>query len=135
MNLSAPFMIFSVERKELSTSENAARTRFVCGLLQREAIHFVPAEGSYQHTLESGFVVFTYEGTPLADWLERIACMYNQDTVMYVDTARHAYLKDLRCFKYQPIGVWREVMPQDAEAAEGYTRIDGRFYVAQRKPA
>lgn len=134
MNLANPFMIFSVERKDLSDAENDKRTRFVCGLLRREGIFFVHASGSYEGTLENGFLVFTYEDSKDADFIERLAQLYEQTAVMYVDSARHAYLKLLPTGDYKAVGIWREVLPEDAEAKAGYTRVDGHYYVAQRLP-
>lgn len=129
MNLSEPFMIFSAERAGLTKVENASRTDLVARLLHNMGIAFVKAEGWYNGVHEHSFVVFTYDGSNIADKVERIARTYQQESILYVDTHRLAYLLYLDTQRTVELGTWREL--KFSEAAErNHTTIAGKYYVA-----
>lgn len=130
MNLSTPFVIFSASRSALSAEENAERTGFMRAQLEAEGIPVVDVDGFYNGYAEKSFLAYTYEGTAESRVIERLAALYKQDAILYVDANRLAYLRYADNQPNLELGMWREVSAYDAGRSRSYTYIRGKYYTA-----
>lgn len=132
MNISNPFYIFSVERKELSAEENAGRTAFVHSYLQRAGLpHFV-VNGRYRGCAEKAFLVFDSAGWPdLRGYISNLARLYEQESFLYVDANGLASLHSSNNAPLGMLGRWQEIPADKAALLEAVTQSpDGRYWSA-----
>lgn len=124
------FSIFSAERENLSKEENAARTQFAARQLTQAGISAVPVRGKYLGTAEHAFLVFDIDQSTV-DTVDRLARIYDQETVLHVDGARRAYLEYLFDGRSQELGPFRLIDPAEAARLDSVTQTpDGQLYAA-----
>lgn len=87
-----PYMIVSAEKAGLSAAENALRTETLRRQLESEELPPVAVQGRYNGSQEASFLVGAAEGSPEANAVERLAWHWQQDSVLYIDPDKRAYL-------------------------------------------
>lgn len=90
-------IIFSVTRPDTSTSENFRNHMLAGSLLKSLNVGFQELGGLYKGQAEVSFAVnvpFTALEPTLAE-IRKIAKRYNQDSILYVDNEKNAYVDDL----------------------------------------
>jgi enoyl-[acyl-carrier-protein] reductase (NADH) len=124
----SPFVIFSAELASLSEESNRNRTALMAGALSNRGIEWQRVDGAYEGHREASFLVFTYEGSDTADQIEKLAQHYQQESILYVDAQRLAYLLMVREGRTIELGKFKELTWAEAERASNYTEIGGRVY-------
>lgn len=130
MNTFPPFVIFSAERSNLTATANRDRTALLAGALTHSGIDWQRVEGSYNGTQETAFLVFTYEGTETADRIEELARRYGQESILYVDAQRYAYLFMLKEQRTVEVGKWQEIPATEAHYHKAWTHLEDKYYAA-----
>lgn len=129
MNITQGFIIFSPERADVSTAENVERVSVAIQWLQREAIPFEQALGSFQGVVEHSFVVpFQYRDKVVhkADY------DFQQNSILEVHGDGVAVLRELVDLKPVILGRFTKVDAMEARKAMGWTRLNnGDYYVAK----
>lgn len=133
MNLNTSTITWiSAELSHLSSLENAVRTADLEARLKTMGATYRPARGRYNGFDEQSFGVWTDGGdSDSLDMLRDLARDYGQETVVEIGPSRDAYLIDLTTEKDLSVyaGQWKEVTYAEAKRRDGYTEIDGRFWI------
>lgn len=103
-----PYLILSAERADLDPATNQRRTE----TLRHQLAPYSPIAltGRYEGSPEQSFMVPAPDGSETADAVERLAWNWEQDSVLYVDQSKLAYLV-LRDGSRRELGPLREVDP------------------------
>jgi hypothetical protein len=119
-NLKPPTIIFSVSKAHRSPTDNRVRSEAVRGLLTSFGISYKAVEGRYDDEVERSFVVNAQH----EDLIRILAIESLQDTYLYLDEYRNAYLINIPDLTVDPIGKYIHTFRKP----EGdYTR-DGEHY-------
>lgn len=131
MRTETPFIVMSAELAELSPAENQRRSLALIEWLTRRGHSFKPVEGCYKGRKESAFIVLVPD-REREKQIMSLARAYRQESVLYADANRQAYLRLLESGEEVPIGSWRAVPKAQALACPAYTRdiVEDRYYVA-----
>lgn len=131
MRTETPFIVMSAELAELTKEENERRALALIGWLTRRGHSFKPVEGCYKGNREAAFVVLVPDEERERQIMS-LARAYGQESVLYVDANRKAYLRLLESGEEVPIGSWRAIPKAQAKAASAYTHdvTAGAYYVA-----
>lgn len=124
------FSIFSAERENLSKEENASRTAFAARQLTQSGIAAIPVRGKYLGTAEHAFLVFDIDQETV-DTVDRLARVYDQETILHVDGSRRAYLEYLFDGRTKELGPFRLIDSDEAARLNSTTQTpDGQLYAA-----
>jgi len=124
----SPFIVFSAERSELSDEANHDRTKLLGGALTSRGIEWQSVAGFYDGRPETSFLVFAQEGDASADQIERLARHYDQESILYVDAQRLAYLLVLKEGRTIELGKFKEIPKSELRATRAYTKVGERYY-------
>src|SRR6266404_608267 len=128
MNVTPPFVIFSVSRTEYADELTADRTEFAARQLQARNIAYIRIDGVFSGITTRAFLVFTHERTYEAQEIESLAARYGQKNILYVDAAGLAYTRPMDGGPDEEIGRFKEVSSYDASRREGYLYVNGKYY-------
>ena len=130
----APFVILSAERAEHNASANGARTARL--IEELESRDYVPtlAIGYWQVVTEVSLIV-SLDSDRYVQWhvgeLLAIAKRFDQDAILYVQfSGRATLITSAAPDTDVDVGVWTLVDQPTALASEGYTLVNGEYYVA-----
>lgn len=128
MRIQRPFVIFSAERESLNSFVNDQRTRFMSHVLTKRGIPYQHVQGKYKGHTEQLFLVFTQEGDEYADVIEKLARLYDQESILFVDANGLAYLLMVREGRTIELGKFKEIPEADLGELQAYTKIEDKFY-------
>jgi hypothetical protein len=146
MNSKRPFVILSAERADRGPAVNKDLSRQLQSQLS-DILPTLPVFGSYSGRLEESFlcllpetrirtsswpttagqtyVLHGHERAYEFDHVLSLARRYGQESILYVDAGRFAYLVPVpvigRPVKFEPIGPWREVSRAAIRPGDCYT--------------
>jgi len=129
-----PFAILSAERAELSAADNAKRSDALRDAFKRGPHDYAVTTGCYAGVTEASALVLLYDGLAGQAWQDVLsyAALNDQESVLYVDAERSAYLFTLADSRLTHLGEWRETTKANAEAMSAYTRgPDGRYWYVE----
>lgn len=131
MNTTTPFYVFSVQRAELSEEENRGRVEFVTAYMHKARIPFVRVCGRYKGEDETAFLVLDPSGDMLRAYVQNLARLYEQESILFVDANSRAALYSSEGAKLAELGTWREVPASVAASLDAVTEFQGRYWSAQ----
>lgn len=129
-----PFVIFSVDKADLSPEVNRERQNFVERQLAARNLPFKKVQGVYKGVRETAYKVSLY-GQGVEDWILLLARRYGQESVLQVDFNRFAMLlflhqgnggPNVKTFK--GVGYWREITADEAANEDNFTQDGDRYY-------
>lgn len=125
--LNRPFMIFSVERADLSEEQNRHNTAYAESLLIDEDLDYYRIQGMYEGNTEESFIVFSEDSF---DMIRGIAKEFDQDSILMSDRELGAELVYLDDGHSQHIG-WFRKLPKGADliGLQAYSIINNEVYV------
>lgn len=131
MDHKVPFAVFSGSLADKSIAENIGRVDFLQRELVTAGLDSTPVLGSYKGVRENSVLVLLPDGDDSAafDVVFRLAKLYGQESILYVDSARLAslhYTADEADVEF--VGQFGEATETDAFAKDGWTYLDGRYY-------
>lgn len=88
VNLHPPTIIFSVSRHDRTLYDNNLRSEVLRGLLREFGVRFKDVKGKYNGQLEDSFVVMAKH----EKLIHELAAVAGQDSYLYLDEYRNAYL-------------------------------------------
>jgi hypothetical protein len=121
------FTIISAELSTLGKAENALRTKLLKDMLEDIGAEFLQADGCYKGTEEVSFVVKS-DITMFKALLDIASKNFAQESVLYVDEDKQAYLMYCDMFKTEQLGTFTQVNPKRLESLEAYSVIDNCLY-------
>lgn len=129
-NQQTPIVIFSPEHASNTRAVNALNVRRCVHHLLCHRIPFKQVDGAWEGKPEKSFAVHASN----ADIARALAEHYGQDAVLYLDGERVASL-GTRANEYQDDGVsigrFVNVSEWEAKRAQGYTHVNGQYYVVK----
>ena len=132
------FAVFSAERASLSPLANIQRARDLSDWLTSSAHDHAAVSGCYNGARESGQLVLLYDGLSGQAWQDcvMLAAQYGQESILYVDDDRQAFLFSLATSEFSSVGAWKETTQAHAESLPAYTiGPEGRYWIAVPKSA
>lgn len=133
MNTETPFVVLSAFKQSAVPDTNAHRHRELLGLIRDFHLTAVEVEGCYHGILERSILVFLPEGDSGYDYdnVRAMARAFNQESIVYVDANRYAYLDWLDWHDTEELGKWGPV--PDGPLPSSWTRTqDGRLWTTAR---
>lgn len=126
----SPFIIFSLDRPEISDKESEFRRERATALLERRGLIAVRAVGYWQGQPERSIVARLPVGdTERAERLIRRLCaLFGQDAYLYITERRQALLVSPDSGKVEPLGKLKASARRPDRP--GYTELGGVFYFA-----
>jgi hypothetical protein len=125
-------IIFSVFQKDKPAKDNFTAHMLVESLLKTAQLDYKELGGMYKGTPEQSFLVVAPFGhlSPVLANIRKIAKRYNQESILYIDNEKNAYLDDL-IGQVEKIGKLTPTTQEDAVKQDGYS-LDlstGQYYV------
>ena len=130
-NAQAPVYILSVSQADLSKDENADADTVARRYLDDEGISYKVVQGSYKGSKETSYVV----NAANADTVHFLAAKYNQDSVLFLDGARNAFLRYLADWhKEVYVGQFQTASEAVAVLQDGYTHdtVKDIYYIINK---
>lgn len=124
-----PFIIFSVEREELTEDENVINTYKIEEELKELEIDYKIVKGYYDGVEENCFLVINTSQNNYHTL--RIASKYNQESILLVDQFRNAKLYYLDTRVTINLGKWTKIDEIVGVDAWTYDYATGRYYTCQ----
>ena len=121
------FLIFSVERVNLSHDQQYIANSSVCSILSLNQVNFKRVNGCYANHTEQSYLVSAVHEKLVAE----LCSLYNQDCYLKVDDNRNAVLV-FPSGEETSIGLWQGVGKAVAESHANYTEHCGHYYVASK---
>ena len=124
-----PFIIFSVERHNMSEQANRHNTAYAESLLIDEDLDYLPVQGMYLGVPENSFIVFSQDAF---DMIRGIAKEFDQESILMADENGESELVYLTDGHTEPIGRFTE-MPENADLTRfvAYSVINEKVYTCQ----
>lgn len=134
MNGNTPFVIFSVDKTNLSAEHNAERQKLVERQLYVRDLPFKKVQGSYKGVRETAYVV-PLDQQGIEDGVLTLARRYGQESVLQVDFNGYAMLLFLNpgnggpnVKDFKGVGFWREITADEAANDESFTQDGDKYY-------
>lgn len=120
-------IIFSVDKGD----ENDKHNRLYCeSLLDAAEATYSIAEGCYKGKTEQSYVVVS-PSDAVSDLINKFAGRCKQESILLVDSNRHASLLYLDNGKTVGLGRLTEVTESEAKQCDAYTLSNGRYYITK----
>jgi len=130
MRNGVPYVMVSAERQDAPPQENARNTQILGQYLQAAGLRSAPTQGQYLGVPEHSYAVST--PTPqAADFVNKVAQQFKQDSVMHVDANQNATLH-YGDGRQEWLGAMKQVPASEASTYAGWTRDEnGNFYTVK----
>ncbi len=131
MNTFTPFYILSASQDFINANEKVYRSSLLARTLRRQGFATAVCEGAYKGVKERSILVIDERPSTdeCYDAVIRLANLYNQESVLAVDSNRNAHL--VFCDGRPPVqlGQFMCVSEEEAKSQDAYTSRGGRYYV------
>lgn len=102
------------------------RMRLKMGSLGK-SYQFIEAKGVYKGTKEKSFIVKVENQYDLI-WVTNLAKMFNQESILYVDSRNNASLYYIESKTREKLGIFHKVPKSVADTLDAYTMTKDGYY-------
>ncbi len=114
--------IFSVYQDGRELELNVRNHQAVKKHLETEGFDFVETSGAYKGSIEKGFMVETPKYDTVIN-LFLLAKEWDQESILIITDASTCFLKHCETGRFERIGQWTEVSPEETDEIDAYTSV------------
>lgn len=123
-------ILLSAERSNLDSEVNQHNTNSMRYSLARLGLYFESVNGVYKGVSEDSFMVFGIQSKPMFDRIVNLAALFNQESILVVDSDSSARLEYLESGESVNIGTFTQV--DSVLGLDAYTVTDdGKMYAVK----